>query len=361
MKKSTELYMDLEALKNEIKALQEQGKVEDAYAKLEEVKALKQEIEVQKEIEKEEIENFKGEQVMNTVEQANEIVAFNKAVLGKPLSEMENALVESTDANGGYLVPRDQKTQIEELKRNLISLKELCNVIPVGTMAGSMPLEVHADDTLTDFDECDEINQSQITFGQVTWKLKNKGDIIPISNVLLQDEKANLTDYIGKRFAKKAVRTENKDIITELAKATASEGADYTQIEKVLNVELDPAISANAVIITDQDGFAYLDSLEDGQGRRLLTNDLKDETVKRFKGRRIVVLPNESISKTATHEFFVGDMSQYLAFFDREVYEVASSKEAGFTKNTTYMRVIERYDVQVVDSNAMKYVKITIE
>lgn len=361
MKKSTELYKALDAVKVEMETLRNEGKIEEAHAKIAEIKNLQIQIAAAEAEEQTEVENFEGGQVMNQVkEKANEVVAFNKAVLGKQLTEAENALVEKTDADGGYLVPREQKTQVEELKRTLIPLKEHCRVIPVGTMAGSMPLEVEAADTLTDFDEMTEIAQSSIKFGQVTWKLKNKGDIIPISNILLQDEKANLVNYVGRRFAKKAVRTENADILAEVLKATKVEGTTYADIEKVLNIELDPAISASSIIITDQDGFDYLDKLEDGNGRRLLTTDLKDETIRRFKGRQIIVLPNKSFEKTPSKlNFFVGDLQEYLAFFDREVYEMATSKEAGFTKNATYMRVIERYDVQVVDAKAMRNVELT--
>lgn len=66
-----------------------------------------------------------------------------------------------------------------------------------------MPLEVNSNDELTNFAEMTEINQSSIKFGQVKWELSDYGDIIPISNTLLQDEKANLTNYVGIRFAKK--------------------------------------------------------------------------------------------------------------------------------------------------------------
>lgn len=361
MKKSTELYKAMDAVKAEMEALRNEGKIEEAHAKIAEIKNLQKEIAIQEELEKEEIENFGGGQIMNqTHEKANELVAFNKAVLGKHLTEAENSLVESIDTDGGYLVPREQKTQIEELKRALIPLKSYCNVIPVGTMAGSMPLEVEADDKLTDFEEMAEINQSSIKFGQVTWKLKNKGDIIPISNLLLQDEKANLVNYVGRRFAKKAVRTENADIIAELAKAEKVTGTDHTTIETVLNVTLDPAIAAGSIIITDQDGFDYLDKLVDGQGRKLLSDDLKDATIKRYKGKQVLVMPNGAIEKTGKLVFFVGDLSEYLAFFDRQVYEMATSKEAGFTRNTTLMRVIERYDVKTIDAKAMRAVELTV-
>lgn len=359
MKKSTELYQALDAVKIEMETLRNEGKVEDAHAKIKEIKDLQVQIAAAEAEEQAQIENFEGEKMNETKDKVNEVVAFNKAVLGKPLTEAENALVEGTDENGGYLVPRQQKTQIEELKRQLIPLKEYCRVVPVGTMAGSMPLEVKADDTLVDFDEMTELNQSSITFGNVTWSLKNKGDIIPVSNILLQDEKANLTNYIGRRFAKKAVRTENKDIIAELEKATKVQGTSYTVIEQVLNVTLDPAIAQSAIIITDQDGFHLLDQLVDDHKQKLLGNDLSNPTIKRFKGRQVVVMPNGSITKpTGSNKFYVGDLGEYLAFFDRGVYEMATSKEAGFTKNATYMRVIERYDVKAIDKDAMRTVII---
>jgi len=358
MKKSTEMYKELEGLKNEIENLQAQGKIEEAYNKLEEVKNLKKAIQIQEALEDEETQNFTGEE-LKPIGKAEEIVAFNKAVLGKNLTEAENALVERTGEDGGYLVPQEQRTQIEELKRQLIPLKQYCTVIPVGTLSGSMPLEVNSNDELTNFAEMTEINQSSIKFGQVKWELSDYGDIIPISNTLLQDEKANLTNYVGIRFAKKAVRTENKKILELLAGATKKTGSDYKTIQKALNKDLDPAIAAMAIIITNQDGYDYLDSLEDKNGRPLLKDSLEVEGAKTFKGKLVVVLSNEHFkSPSGKLPFYVGDIASYVAFFDRQAYEMAVSTEAGFTKNATFMRVIERFDTKKIDSEAVVYVEI---
>ncbi len=358
MKRSQEMHLELENLKNEIKTLQASGEIEEAHAKLGEMAQLKNAIEVQEAIENAEMDSTPKIAAPGAMV-ANETVAFNKAVLGRNLSEAENALVERVGEDGGYLVPVEQKTQIEELKRKLIPLKQFCNVIPVGTLSGSMPLEVEADDMLIDFGEMEELNQSTIKFGQTKWELKDKGDIIPISNTLLQDEKANLTNYVGRRFAKKAVRTENKDILDLLKTATKKSGTDYKAIISALNKELDPAIAADAIIITNQDGYDYLDTLEDKNGRPLLKDSLEVEGAKTFKGKLIIPMANQHLtSPTGGFGFFVGDMAGFVAFFDREAYEMAVSKEAGFTKNTTYMRVIERYDVKKVDSKAMVYVEI---
>ena len=55
---------------------------------------------------------------------------------------------------------------------------------------------------------------------------------------------------------------------------------------------------------------------------------------------------------------FVGDLEEFITFFDREGLELAVSTEAGFTKNATYIRAIERFDAKKVDKEAMKYLEI---
>lgn len=367
MKKSTEMKKQLDALKNSIKTLQEQGKIQEAHDKLTELTELKNAIEVQEAIEMEDAATFTGEPLPNATNKADLTTTFNKLVLGKPLTEAENVLVDSgqieaSGEQGGYLVPEDQKTTIVEFMRQLVSLKQYCNVIPVGTLSGSMPLEVEASDELVNFDELNEINQSDVRFGQVKWKLSDYGDIIPISNTLLADEKANLTGFIGRRFAKKAVRTENTKILSLLTAATAKSGTSYTAINTVLNKDLDPSISATSIIITNQDGFDYLDGLLDKNDRPLLTTSLNDPTQKMYKGRPIVVLPNGQLESAGTNKFtyIIGNISEFVAFFDRGAYEMAVSKEAGFTKNATLMRVVERFDVKTVDTNAAVNLTITV-
>lgn len=352
------MYKKLETLKNDIEGLQAEGKIDEAHAKLEEIKSLRKSIEVQEALEEEEVTNFQG--VPSARVEADEVVAFNKAVLGKTLSEPENALVERVGEDGGYLVPEEQKTEIEEYKRQLIPLKDFCNVIPVGTLSGKMPLEVESGDKLIEFGELTEINQSTIKFGQLAWELGDYGDIIPISNTLLQDEKANLTSFIKRRFSKKAVRTENEKILEILNTATKVNGEDYKIIITALNTKLDPAIAKSAIIITNQTGFEYLDQLEDGNGRPLLTDMLSKPGSKMLKGKEIVVLSDQEMKTTAAKDstFFVGDLEEAVAFFDRDAYDMAISKEAGFTKYATMMRVVERFDVQTMDAKAVVRVDI---
>ncbi|MDI0264819.1 phage major capsid protein [Clostridioides difficile] len=362
-KELRELLEKINNKKVEARKLIEDDKLDEGKVIKNEIAILRDKFNVLKDLYEEEmgeIENMTD--ISRTkVDEKESIVAFNKAVLGKSLTETQSALVEKVEEDGGYLVPKEQRTQIEELKRQLIPLKQYCNVVPVATLSGSMPLEVDANDELINFDEMEEINQSDIKFGQVKWLLNDYGDIIPISNSLLQDEKANLTNYVGARFSKKAVKTENKKILEVLSKSKKVEGEDYKTIQTALNKELDPSISANAIIITNQDGYDYLDSLTDSNNRPLMSDSLTVEGAKTFKGKIVVVLSNQHFSSTASKlTFYVGDLSSAVAFFDRQVYEMAVSKEAGFTKNATFMRVIERFDVQSIDNKAMVNVELTL-
>ena len=52
-------------------------------------------------------------------------------------------------------------------------------------------------------------------------------------------------------------------------------------------------------------------------------------------------------------------MKEFIAFFDRQVYAMAKSQEAGFTKNVTLFRCIERFDVKKIDGTSMKQLEIS--
>ena len=363
MKKSVELKKELETLRNEITALKDSGKIEEAHAKLNGLKDLENKI---KEAETEETLTVmnKGNKVpLGTNEEIDVNRIYNRVLLGKSITEEEKQFlnaagtpgqVEATDGKGGYLVPTEQFKQIKELRRNLISLKAYCNILPVTSLKGTMPIETGSTGELIAFEELNEINKSDVDFSQVGYNVADYGDIIPISNTLLADETANLTDYIGRRFIKKAINTENKKILALLKTLSAKAITSYTGINTALNVDLDPAISQNAIIITNQICFNYLDNLIDKQNRPLLEVNLQNTTQKMFKGRKILVLSDALLPMNTTKApIYVGDMTEFVTFFDREGLELAVSTEAGFTKNATYIRAIERFDIKKVDSDAM--------
>lgn len=370
MLKSVEIKNKIVNIKNDMKALQEQGKLDEAHAKIELLNQARKELEIALEEEKEEFKNIveNGKEVGTPKADIDVNKVFNKLVMGKPVTDAEMEVynigtpgqVEHTPEKGGYLVPEEQANTLKELRRTQIALKDYCNVVPVNTMSGKFPVATDQKGLLTNFEELTEIGQSEITFAQQSWEVKDYGDIIPVSNTLLEDTNLPLVEIIGSNFIKKAVNTENAEILKLLKTVkTKVTGKDYEDIVTALNVKLDPAIASTAVVITNQSGFDYLDKLKDKEGRPLLTTDLSDPSRKLFKGKRVAVLTDEVLPQDAKkYPIYVGDLGEFTNFYDRKGVEIARSIEAGFTKNATLLRVIERFDVKVTDEEAMVYVTI---
>ena len=373
MRKSVEMKKQLDALKNEIKTLQAAGKVNEAHGKLDELNTMKNAVTVQEAIEQEEMENFAGNPLEHTVTVDNSVMknrVFNKQILNMPLTEDEkkyatNAVgtpgqVGGIKSKGGYLLPEEQFNRLIEYRRGLIALKDLCEVIPVTRRSGSIPTTVEDDSELINFDELNDISKKDINFAQISYNVGTYGEIIPVANELLEDIDIDLISVIGRRFVRKGINTENSKIIALLQTLTPKAGDSYDDIKTALNVSLDPAISATAVIITNQNGFDYLDQVKLDNGLPLLQPVLTDPTKKQLSGRIIHVVKNERLSDVSgAHPFFVGDMAEFCKFFDREQVTVDLSTDAGFNMNAAMLRAIERFDVQKADVKAMVYLQIT--
>ena len=326
--------------------------------------------EASEEVEEEERNlNNKGEdkmekrQVINVEDtQIEERDAFIKTLQNKATPEERALVVESIGEDGGYLVPQDIATQINELKRNYKSAKELVDVVSTGTLSGSFVVEAGGNVTqLVNFDEDNQgLDEQAPKFDTVEYSINSYGAVTPISNSFLQDETGGFMTYLNRLFARKAIKTENAKIFEALETGKdAKEVSDINGIKELFNVELDASIAANAVVVTNQTGFQLLDSLEDNNGRGLLQDNPADATQKLLQGRVVHVFSDAELSADTGAPIYVGDLDEAIKFFDRGVYEVAISKEAGFYKNQTVARVVERFDVVQADADAYVLANIT--
>ena len=384
MKKSDEIKKIVDELKTKVDQLQQEEQYDEAMKVANELKDAVRDYKIAKSMEDAEATNFiatatpaTAKNMISDAVMRNRV--FNKLVFGRQLNEEEKSYinaagtpgqVETTQAKGGYLVPEEQMSQLLELRRAYTQLKGYAHVQVALSNAGKQPTVGAETGTLTAFDELKELPQSDIDFGQLSYEIADYGDIIPVSNSLLQDADLNLLGIIGQRFARKAVNTENTQILAKLAGITDSPTAISTWkgVTKALNVTLDPAFYANAKIFTNQDGFEWMSELEDGQNRPLLVPDVVAPDTYRFRGKEVVVISNgiletsETGTGTVTRKapMYIGSMSDFLTFFERKGVEVAVSDQAGFTKNATLIRAIERFDTVVADAAAMKSYQVTL-
>lgn len=388
MKKSLEMKNKLETMKNQVQTLVDENKILEAEAKMEEVKTLRAAIKVQEELEKEEEASLIAESTNNDYEldpensmqmtknkvkkNANCIRAMIKKVTGKSLTDAENALLlPSTDNQNGengesYILPQDISTLIHRKIREYRSLRDAVGYMPAGALTGSFPVEnFETVDELIDFtDGKDGTDSKDIKFKNIQYSLKEKAAFIKLSNTLLKMTDNALIAYIIEVFAKKAVVTENKMIIAKLDEGKTKKAlTGWATLKSSLNKDLDPGVLIGSVIVTNQDGFDYLDGEVDKQGRPILSVDLANPTQKKFKGYPILVYSNALMPSTgAKAPIYYGNLAEAVKFVDYNgLINFATSSEAGFMSNTTIARLIEFIDVIQVDSSDKCYIAGTID
>ncbi|MED4526552.1 phage major capsid protein, partial [Bacillus velezensis] len=302
--------------------------------------------------------------------------AFMKSLRGKRLTEEERDLFESeeframsgkNEEDGGILIPEDISRTIKELKREQEQqLEQYVTVEPVATRSGTRMLEKNSDMTpfavLEEMDEIAETDQPRFT--KLSYKITDYAGILPLSNTLLQDTDQAIMSYVARWFVKKSITTRNALILSILDSLKKVQFKGLDNIKKTLNVTLDPAISAGAIIMTNQDGFDYLDQLKDGDGKYLLKDIPSEPTNKMLFGRRVVVISNK-VLKTVSGKapMIIGDLKEAIVLFDRQQQSIASTDvgAGAFETNTTKVRAIEREDVRLWDSEAVVYGQLTLD
>ena len=275
-------------------------------------------------------------------------------------SVLLDALTEGVDENGGFLVPVDLQTRINELRRQLVSLRDLVTVEPVTTLTGYRVLDAAPTTGFTLMEEMGEIpTDDQPSFRRVGYSCKDYGLIVPISNDLLSDNNAGLMEYLARWMAKKAVITENKLILAVLAKlqpTAVAAGGELAAIKTALNVTLDPDIALNASILTNQDGYNWLDLLVDGNGRPLMQPDITAGSGYQIKQKPVTSASNRLLaSGEGGAPLYVGDFKSFITLFDRQVMEFTSTNIGGnaWRSNSTEGRAIMRLDLQQMDGEAV--------
>lgn len=325
--------------------------------------ALKEEEEIQANLVGTVLENKSISNGIDSQAYENAFVNFlkGKATLDDTMT-IQAALSSTTDADGALLIPKDQETQVTELARDYSSLRELVNVEPVSTLTGTRVIEV--DGEYTPFSEVTEGSKiSDIENGQfkaIPYSCKTYGGILPIPNNLLKDNKGNLLYHVSKWFAKKKVATENKLIGDSLNTFNKTAMTSIDDIKTALNKTLDPAISANAMVVTNQTGFNELDKMKDSDGNYLLQPDPTKPTQKLLKGRPVKVYPDKVLANDTTKApIMIGDFKRAITLFDRELLTVASTNigAGGFETNSTKVRGLMRLDVQKFDEKAIVFLQ----
>ena len=381
-KKMRELMAKIDEKTAQAKAFLADGEnkdVEKATKLLDEADSLKAEYEAEKrlyEAEKaqnaptsEQVEEKKKENVEKDSVKAFATAARRgfKAAAGTPMTE-------GVDADGGYTVPEDIQTRINQYRDAQFSLRSLVRVENVTTNSGARTFQVKT--TQTGFSKVAEKgaigSKASPTFERITYSIDKYAGWMPVTNELLADSDANITNTVVEWLGGEARATDNTQILTVLKTLTSKAVAKDTaldDIKKILNVDLGQAYKPTSVIVTNDSGLNFLDTLKDSDGRYLLTASPADPMRYQLAAGATVVpvrvVPNSILADTGTKiPFFIGDLYEAVELFDRQTITIKASDVAvagelnAYEDDLTLFRGILRLDVVKRDAKAAFFAEL---
>lgn len=266
---------------------------------------------------------------------------------------------DDTGAKAGLTIPEDVRTAINILTRQFDSLQQYVKTESVSTKSGSRVYEKWSDVTaLTEMDTEDgkipDLDNPELYL--VKYLIKRYAGIITATNTLLKDTAENIMAWLTGWVAKKVVVTRNKKILEAMAQAKNSVNlAKFDDIITMINTAVDPAIIRTSYLLTNQSGLNQLALVKDSEGRYLLESDPKEGNAYLIKGKKVVVVSDSVLPNIyGEYPLYYGDFTQGITLFDREHLSLTPTNigAGAFETDTTKIRVIDRFDVQVIDDEA---------
>ena len=381
-KKMRDLLTKNEAKQNLAKGYMEgeNKDVEKAKEVMDEVKALKAEYEVEKEIFESEQETNKlsedetekvakniGAQKEDKVEDAT--TKFAKGVRSIITKDFDGNS-EGISANGGYTVPEEIETEVQKLRETKESLIDLVTVKNVKTNKGAETYKKRGEYTgFSNVGEGGKLpKKSGLKFSRLAWAIAKYGGYMPVTEELLEDSDADIKALLVEWLANESRVTRNNLILAIIKSKDAVDLENIDGIKKALNVTLSK-FKSTSVIVTNNDGVQYLDTLKDKNDRPLLNPDPTAPAQLRLRVGSTTVAVKEYDNETIPTvqgkiPFYIGDLKEGIKFFDRKQLTLLASNVAtvkgeteddslnAFEEDLLLIRGIEREDVEMRDEEA---------
>lgn len=381
-KKLLKLLNEINAKKEKIAGLIEQDNLEEAEAEKADLVKMQGKFDMLSEILSE--PDTAGSIVENPVHgAANNDVVIPVSVERDPVhdfaeaarSGFRNMNKEGTGVDGGYTVPEDIQTMINQYKDAEFSLESLVNVEPVTAPFGRRTYQTRSQHT--GFSTVSEGGIIETNggpkFETINYCVKKYAGALPVTNELLEDSDANITNVLVEWLGKEDVATRNKIILEAVAKKGTTAIKSIDDIKKAVNVTLGQAYAGSVSVITNDDGLNYFDTLKDSTGRDLLKSAIDPtdpfKMVLAIGARKIpvVVVPNNVLKtgEAGAIPVIIGDLREYCRIYDRKQLSIMMSDVAAvgdvnaFEQDLTIFRGLERLDCQVIDSKAIVNATLT--
>lgn len=379
-KELLELLDSINEKKAEVKKLVKENKLDEARKAKDELKEMQEKFDLLKDLDDGKTDEAKGKAGAKEMKPANKKDAVKEfADAARRGFNVENSMNEGTPADGGYTVPEDIKTKINERRSAKASLIDLVDVESVTTNKGSRTYKKRSQQTgFQKVGEGGKIGaKATPQFERMDYAISKYAGYFPVTSELLEDSDAAITSTLIEWIGDESRVTRNNIIRTTINKKAKTALTSLDDIKKVLNVTLGAAFKATSRVVTNDDGLQYLDTLKDNDGKYLLQpNPANPMQLRLCAGATIVpvmVIPNDdlpsdvSTAKKRKIPMIIGDLKEGIKFFDRKRLTITASNLAAagelnaFEEDMTLFRAIEREDCQVKDDMAFVNGELTID
>lgn len=361
----------INAKKAEIEALTDAENFDDAEKEMENLTNLQRKFDllnvVSVDEKKEEVKDMA--EAIKPVETVDAVKAFADAAR----AGFKNLASEGVPSDGGYTVPQDIQTKINQYKEAEFSLQSLVTTESVSTVSGARTYMTRAEHKgFSAVGEGAKIGATEEPkFERIEYNVKKYAGYLPVTNELLEDSDANITSTLVEWLAKEDIATRNSLIVKAVKDSGSRELIESVDdIKRIINVTIGPAYAGSVAIVTNESGLQFFDTLKDKNGRPLLTPNANANSpmdmVLAVGARSIPlvivpssVLPNDEQNDMAT--FIIGDLKEAVRLFERKGIQIMTSNTAAvgtlnaYEQDLTLFRAVERFDCQIVDQKAFRY------
>ncbi|WP_158587652.1 phage major capsid protein [Neobacillus notoginsengisoli] len=278
---------------------------------------------------------------------------INSHFRGKELPGEIRNLLTTDDKN--ILLPEDLRSDIERAKKHNKSMSQYVDVISVSARSGIYSTEDEANHEElhlidSDFDG-PEINEQALKMKGVRWEIEKYGSFTPISESLYRDTAFDLLKFFENAHAEKATKTENKLIFKTIRTSlTPKQLGSVVDLKTSLNMDLNPALENEVLIVTNQDGLEQFNHLTaDGDPVKYL--QVENEGPKRFFDiYRLEVYSNDDLpSKEGKAPFIYGSFKRTVKLFSYpEVRVLLAKNPFGLERPFHVFRGVEELDVKII-------------
>lgn len=379
-KELLELLDSINDKKAEVKKLAEENKLDEARKAKDELKEMQEKFDLLKDLDDGKLDDVKAKAAAKGMKPADKKDAVKEfADAARRGFKVENSMNEGTPADGGYTVPEDIQTKINERRSAKASLIDLVDVESVTTNKGSRTFKKRSQQTgFQKVGEGGKIGaKATPKFERMDYTISKYAGYFPVTNELLEDSDAAITSVLTAWIGDESRVTRNNIIRTAINTKVKTVLASLDDIKKALNVTLGAAFKSTSRVVTNDDGLQYLDTLKDNDGKYLLQpNPANPMQLRLCAGATIVpvtVIPNDdlpsdvSTAKKRKIPMIIGDLKEGIKFFDRKSLTIVASNLAAagelnaFEEDLTLFRAIEREDCQVKDDMAFVNGELTID